>query len=112
MAFFNAVEVSGDSIELARSNPGHLGSRYRIPKSTSGESGGNEFGAMLMRALNGVNDLQMDSDAIGQKMITDPDSVDPHDVTIAMSKANLAVSMTKAVVDEALRAYQNIINIR
>ena len=45
-------------------------------------------------------------------MITDPDSVDVHDVTIALAEANLALSMTKAVVDRALAAYREIINVR
>ncbi len=112
MALFSASEVHGDAVGLARTNPGHLRSRHRTPAAEAAESGGDRFGAMLLRALNGVNDLQLESDSLGQQMITDPDSVDAHDVTIAMSKASLAVSITKAVVDEALQAYQNIINIR
>ena len=45
-------------------------------------------------------------------MIIDPESVDPHDVTIAMAKANTALALTKAVVDKSLRAYKEIISIR
>jgi flagellar hook-basal body complex protein FliE len=45
-------------------------------------------------------------------MITDPDSVNVHDVTVALAEANLALSMTKAVVDRALAAYREIINVR
>ena len=47
-----------------------------------------------------------------QAMVTDPDSVDVHEVTIALAEANLALSITKAVADRALRAYQEIINVR
>jgi flagellar hook-basal body complex protein FliE len=47
-----------------------------------------------------------------QRMITAPDSVDVHDVTIALAEANLAISMTKAIVDRALTAYREIINVR
>jgi flagellar hook-basal body complex protein FliE len=49
---------------------------------------------------------------LAQQMITDPDAVDVHTVTIALAEANLALSMTKAVVDRALAAYREIINVR
>jgi flagellar hook-basal body complex protein FliE len=45
-------------------------------------------------------------------MVTDPKSVNVEDVTIALADANLALSMTKAIVDRALAAYREIINIR
>ena len=65
-----------------------------------------------MQTLNGANDLQLEADRLSQQMIINPDSVDTHDVTIALAQANLAVSLTKAVVDGALEAYSNIINMR
>ena len=49
---------------------------------------------------------------LAQKMITDPNSVNVEDVTIALADANLALSMTKAIVDRALAAYREIINVR
>ncbi|MFO7848419.1 MAG: flagellar hook-basal body complex protein FliE [Spirochaetia bacterium] len=102
--------AQGHLVELARTDSRHLLGR-------SGESGGQEtgaknFGNLVFDALNGVNDLNNEGEKITQQFITDPDSVDPHDVTIAMNKANLAVSMTKSVVDEAIKAYRDIINLR
>jgi flagellar hook-basal body complex protein FliE len=47
-----------------------------------------------------------------ETMLTDPDSVDIHDVTVAIAEANLALSMTKAIMDRAIRAYQQVINTR
>ena len=108
MAFLTALNVSGDVINLTRTHPSHLGGVNDAVKS----GGDGDFGALLMRALNGANQLQLESEDLSTKMITDPDSVDAHDVTIALSKANLAVSMTKAVVDRSLQAYSNIINLR
>lgn len=108
MAFLSAQQVSGDEIRMLRTNPKHISSIMDPP--TGGENG--DFAELLMKALNGVNQLQLDGDRLSQMMITDPDSVDVHDVTIALSKANLAVSITKEVVDRALRAYSDIINIR
>jgi len=70
------------------------------------------FGELLLKALNQVNDSQVTAVDLAQQMITDPDSVNVHDVTVALAEANLALSMTKAVVDRALAAYREIINVR
>jgi flagellar hook-basal body complex protein FliE len=76
------------------------------------EAATESFGKLFSRALGRVNDLQLIATEMGQKLITDPDTVDVHDVTIAMAEANLALSMTRSVVDRAIRAYREIISIR
>jgi flagellar hook-basal body complex protein FliE len=45
-------------------------------------------------------------------MITDPDSVDVHDVTISLAEANMALNITKAVLDRVVRAYRDITSAR
>jgi flagellar hook-basal body complex protein FliE len=70
------------------------------------------FGALLMNALGGVNDSQLKAMNLSKAMVTDPNSVNVEDMTIALADANLAISMTKAVVDRALAAYREIINVR
>ena len=59
-----------------------------------------------------MNDSQLKSMDLTQQMVTNPDSVNVHDVTIALAEANLSLSMTKAIVDRALAAYREIINVR
>ena len=108
MGLLTPLEAFGDSINLVKTHAKHLSSVNAMPEN--GGDGG--FASMLMKAVNGVNDLELQSDSLSAQMITDPDSVDVHDVTIAMAKANLAVSLTKSVVDRAIQAYTNIINIR
>ena len=101
-------QAGGDTIQLFRTDPAHLGPSVRpLP-----DTGIGTFEGLFLRALNGVNDLQIEADQLGQQMIVNPDSVDAHDVTIALAQANFAVSLTKAVVDGALQAYNNIINMR
>lgn len=111
MMLLSAVQVFGDEINVSRTHPNHFGSAVKQPLSTL-STGKGDFSSMLMEALQGASSLQQEADRLGTQMITNPDSVEPHDVTIAMAKANLAVSLTKAVVDRALRAYTDIINIR
>ena len=72
----------------------------------------SSFGKLLSDTISKVNNLQVDSEAATRKMIVEPDSIDIHTVMIAQQKAELALSFTRAVRDEAVRAYRDIINMR
>ncbi len=100
----------GDVVKLARTNPRHLAGFGERPAAAPGPE--QSFGNMLFGALGSVNDAQLKSMDLTQQMITNPDSVNVHDVTIALAEANLALSMTKSIVDRALSAYREIINLR
>jgi flagellar hook-basal body complex protein FliE len=106
-----SLEALGDVVTMTRTNAKHLAGVGEKPAS---EAGGVEaaFGELLLKALNQVNDSQVTAVDLAQQMITDPDSVNVHDVTVALAEANLALSMTKSVVDRALAAYREIINVR
>ncbi len=110
MSFFSPEQVSGQTINLWRTDPRHVaGSGDR---AQNGAGAQQNFGQMLMDGLNQVNDLQHQQSKLTIQAITDPKSVNAHDVTIAQAKASLALSITKNVVDRVIRAYQDIINIR
>ncbi len=111
MDLLSQISAQGHLIELQRSDPRHLAGTVAAkaaPASTP-ESG---FGKLFFEALNGVNDLQLHTMDLTEAMITDPDTVDIHDLTVAMAEASLALSMTKAIMDRAIQSYQQIINIR
>ncbi|UCF97641.1 MAG: flagellar hook-basal body complex protein FliE [Spirochaetaceae bacterium] len=118
MDLLSPLSVRGHVIELQRSDPRHLsgsGAAGSIaatagPEARLGPESG--FGKLFFDALNNVNDLQHTTMDLTEAMLTDPDSVDIHDVTVAIAEANLALSMTKAIMDRAIRAYQEVINIR
>jgi flagellar hook-basal body complex protein FliE len=112
MALIDPTQAVGDIVKLARTNPMHLGGAGE--SATTSTVGGTEqsFADLLMGALGNVNESQLNAMSLSQKMITDPRSVNVEDVTIGLADANLALSMTKAIVDRALAAYREIINIR
>jgi len=120
MAFIDPSQAMGDVVKMARTNPRHLagiGEALSVSAGTSnppGTSAGVEqkFGDLLLGALSDVNSSQLKAMDLSQRMVTDPGSVNVEDVTIALADANLALSMTKAIVDRALAAYREIINIR
>ena len=120
MAFIDPAQAMGDIVKLARTNPRHLGgigepaaaAGAAFPAAQTGATVEQKFGDLLLGALGSVNDSQLTAMNLSQKMVTDPSSVNVEDVTIALADANLALSMTKAIVDRALAAYREIINIR
>lgn len=111
MNFLDLSQVTGNHVDVLRTNPAHIPGRVHAGEQAEKDSV-SSFGNMVIDALNEVNNLSAESTALTEQYIINPDSVDVHDVTIAMGKANLALSMTKAVVDNAIKAYREIINIR
>jgi flagellar hook-basal body complex protein FliE len=125
MTLYKPELVSGDRISMAVTNPRHL-----VPKTgayaASGEAlatlGGKvgadavlktgSFEDVMLKALDGVNADQNNSSALMQQMVTDPDSVDAHDVTIGMAKANLSLNITRVVLDRIVRGWKEVINTR
>lgn len=104
----SSKDAVGHKVFLQTSDPRHLkGSRGTPPLAKS-----KDFKGMVMDELNTVNSLQLKSDELSRRLVTDPDSVDVHDVTIALAEANMALNIAKAVVDRVIRAYRDIITTR
>lgn len=108
-AILTESQTTGNMVQLQAANPRHFGAQGAQGTDTQGAA---DFGRVLMNALGSVNGLEQESASLAQAMITEPDSVEAHDVTIAMAKAEMAVSITKQVVDRAVQAYKEIISIR
>jgi flagellar hook-basal body complex protein FliE len=104
--FLSSQDVTGHVIELRVTDPRHLGGR-REPDAPAAS-----FEKLLLNALGEVNQKQLDATAASERLVTAPDTVDIHDVTIALAEANLALSATKAVFDRAISAFREITNMR
>ncbi len=109
MSVMSPAQAAGDIVTLARTDPRHFvgAGEAAAPKNTE-----QAFGDLLFNALGSVNNSQKTATDLVNQMITAPDSVNVSDVMIAAAEANLALSMTKAIVDRALTAYRDIINVR
>ncbi len=103
------ADVSGDLFALARTNPDHMGAPGDPPVADTPRT---DFGSMLIDGLNEVSSLERTHEHLSVQAIVDPDSVNPHDVTIAASQASLALNLTRNVVDRVVQAYQEITNLR
>ncbi|PIE04661.1 MAG: flagellar hook-basal body complex protein FliE [Spirochaetales bacterium] len=111
MELFNAKNVSGHVVEMSRTNERHMDSSGRTGLPV-GENRKKEFGGLVTQALERVSGRQLEADQLFERMITHPDEVEPHDVTIAMAQAEMSLNLTKTIVDRAVKAYNDITAMR
>ncbi len=78
----------------------------------AGQTVGANFGDMLFDSLQGVSNLEQEHGSLAVQAVLNPEEVDAHDVTIAAAQANMALSITKNVVDQVIQAYRDITNLR
>ncbi|HOP61865.1 MAG TPA: flagellar hook-basal body complex protein FliE [Spirochaetota bacterium] len=106
----NSTAVNGNLVRMFTTDPLHYSGE--APRRRSSDDVSGSFADMLNSAVTKTNDLQVDSEALMKKMVTEPESVDIHQVMIASQKAELALGLTKAVRDGALNAYRELMNLR
>ena len=70
------------------------------------------FEQTLLAAFDKVNEKQQTTDALAQQMIVDPESVDVHDVTIAMAEANLSLKIAQSIIDRVIKGWNEITTSR
>lgn len=76
------------------------------------EKKGQSFQDFLLSALSDMNSKQIQTAKLQEQVITDPDSVDIHDVTIAMAQAKLSLDLTKSVIDRLVQGWSEITTTR
>lgn len=110
-------------MNLTRTSELHIGSgaiesiRSSMKSSTNMIDGlarkeTGSFEQSLLAAFDKVNTAQQESDAIAQQLIVDPDSVDVHDVTIAMAEASLSLSIAQNVIDRIIKGWTEVTTSR
>ena len=107
----------GKQMPVKKSSPLHfdaLGATLQ-----NGEAGtqvssekGMTFGDMLIQGLHAANEAQLEAGFLAEKVTSDPTSVDAHEVTVAMAKANMSLSIAKAVIDRTVTSFKEILNQR
>jgi flagellar hook-basal body complex protein FliE len=110
MDLLSSLSAQGGQIEQLRTDPRHFdvnGKTGPLPGDSKAT-----FQDAMMSAMEGVNADQIKASDLYTKMITDPDSVDAHDVTLAGAQAQMSLNLAKNVVERGLQAYRDIINMR
>ncbi len=99
----------GNIVKMKTTNPLHYNGIAEKPED---DNISGSFADALMKAVGKVNNQLADADELSQKMIHEPESVEIHSVMIAAQKAEIALNFTKAVRDEAIRSYRDLMNLR
>jgi len=122
------------TLELTRTNPAHVGSApitkpfntlysvkntnfptvagQHIDITVGEEAKKSSFQTYLLEAVNTLNDQQNDVTKMQKQLIVDPDSVDIHDITIGMAKAQMSLSLAQTVVDRVVKGWSEISTTR
>ena len=123
------------TLQMVRTDAQHFGNGKIIPLTAnkpgmepiskiSGLTGNSKAGSItpagnsksfqdyLIEAVNTVNNQQNEVSNIQERLITDPDSVDVHDVTIAMSKARMSLNLAQTVIDRLVTDWNEITTTR
>jgi len=109
------TQATGDLVSLARTNPLHYTANGILEgeqKAKSSDSSVGSFQDALLKAMDGVNGDQAKSSDLVQQMLVDPDSVDAHDVTIAMAEASLSLNLAKTIMSRIVSTWKDVINTR
>ncbi len=111
------------TLQLNRSSNAHVGTRTLIDTSKSihmdhfgnisntapeAEKTRGTFESYLMDAVSAMNDQQINVSNLQEQIITDPDSVDIHDVTTAMAKAKMSLSLAQTVIDRVVSGWNDL----
>jgi len=70
------------------------------------------FEQTLLSAFDKMNSKQQAADSLAQQMNVDPESVDVHDVTIAMAVAGLSLKMAQSIIDRMIKGWNEITTTR
>ena len=79
---------------------------------TTQKEGALSFQDYLLQAMDSMNSQQVDVSKIQEQLLTDPDSVDVHDVTIAMQKARMSLNLAQTVIDRLVTDWNEITTTR
>ncbi|MDR1949649.1 MAG: flagellar hook-basal body complex protein FliE [Spirochaetaceae bacterium] len=125
MTIYRPELVSGDKVPMVVTNPKHMvplkGSYTASGAAISemGEKIGAEavlrsggFEDAMLRALDKVSGSQQFSADLSQRAITDPGSVDIHDITIAQAKARMSLDITRTILNRIVQGWRDLINTR
>lgn len=55
-----------------------------------------------------MNSLQNDVSRLENKFVTEPDSINAHDITIAMAKTDSALELAHEVIDRIITSWQKL----
>ena len=104
--------------EMLRSDTAHVGTApltdltARNAEQARPTKKTGAFESYLLNAVSTVNAQQLDVDNLTKQYITDPDSVNVEDITTAMAKAQMSLSLAQTVIDRITTGWNELSTTR
>lgn len=104
--------------EMLRSDTAHVGTApltdltARNAEQARSAKKTGAFESYLLNAMSTVNAQQLDVDNLTKQYITDPDSVNVEDITTAMAKAQMSLSLAQTVIDRITTGWNELSTTR
>jgi flagellar hook-basal body complex protein FliE len=122
-SFFNSISNVVSNVNVSNvTNPKTVTpSGYNVPmKSTSSKhfnyveksNDSPNFLNYLTNSINGTNNAIVNAELLQQQLVEDPDNTSIDEVTIAAKEAEIALNLTKSVINKLITGYKELINIR
>ena len=70
------------------------------------------FQDTMLGALDKVSAYQHFAQDVQQMAITDPDSIEAHDITFAQAQASISLNITRNVLSRLVQSWRDLINTR
>jgi flagellar hook-basal body complex protein FliE len=125
MTIYNANGVTGNAVSMQMTHPkhfavnpaapGNIGKNIIALEQTIGADSITRSGVFeqtMLQALDKVSGDQQLASSLARQAITEPGSVDVHDITIAQAKASMSLSITRNVLSRLVQDWRDLINIR
>lgn len=103
------LNANGDKVSVKTTNDRHYAD---TKEPLSPDYVVENFSQALKNAISSVNAQQVKADELSQKIVSDPKSVEPHEVMIAAEKARVSLQFTKTIADGVVRAYRELTTMR
>lgn len=102
----NSIQAKGYQVNMNSTSPKHF--NY-IEKTDNNSS---TFLNYLKNSISQTNNAIVEAELLQQQLVMDPDSTNIDDVTIAAKEAEIALNLTKTVINKLITGYKELINIR
>ena len=103
-------------LQMTRTNPAHVGAA-KLTSLIPGQGNSNpvqndktmgSFESYLVNAVAEMNSQQLNVGKVSEQLMTDPDSVDIHDITTSMAKAQMSLSLAQTVIDRLVTGWNEL----
>lgn len=102
----SSVVPSGHKINMNSTLPNH----FNYVEKSKGDS--PTFLSYLKNSINDTNSALVNAEILQQQFVEDPDNTSIDEVTIATKEAEIALNLTKSVINKLITGYKELINIR